>query len=536
MQIQFCGAAGSVTGSCFLVTTESSKFLVDCGLFQGSKELKELNYGPFLFDPETIDFVLLTHAHVDHSGLLPKLYKKGFRGQIYATKATKELCSVVLPDSAHIQEMEVERKNRKLARSGSALLEPIYTVEDARKCMELFVSCHYEKEFSPVSGIVVKYYDAGHILGSGMVEIVVCEEQKEKKLVFTGDIGNTNQALVEDPTKIKAADIVVMEATYGNRYHLDVGNKLKELARVVNQTMEKGGNLVIPSFAVERTQDLVYYLKIMKEKGEIPPVDIYIDSPMAVEATKVFIQNPECFDEEVCVSIKGKGAEELFEGPDIHYVVSADDSIAVNKIKSGAIIISASGMADAGRIKHHLKHNLWRMESTVLFVGYQAEGTLGRRILEGEKKVKIHGEEIAVKATIERIDDFSAHADQKGLIEWLKGFEQIPGKVILVHGEEEGLETLQRVIRREIGIQAQIAEFGMVYDPDCDCEEKIRREIAASSATVAADLAPELGQALSVIKGEINKQAKQQCSDTKILQRLMAHIWEIERELQKSKI
>lgn len=533
MQIQFCGAAGSVTGSCFLVTTERSKFLVDCGMFQGSKELKELNYGPFLFDPTTIDFVLLTHAHIDHSGLLPKLYKKGFRGQIYATKATTELCSVVLPDSAHIQEMEVERKNRKLARSGGILLDPIYNVEDARKCMELFVSSHYEKEFSPVPGVMVKYYDAGHILGSAMIELVISEDNQSNKLVFTGDIGNTNQALVEDPTKIKDADIVVMEATYGNRYHLDVGNKLNELARVVNQTMQKGGNLVIPSFAVERTQDLVYYLKIMKEKGEIPPVDIFIDSPMAVEATKVFIQNPECFDEEVSIAIKGKGAEELFVGPDIHYVVSADDSIAVNKIKSGAIIISASGMADAGRIKHHLKHNLWRVESTVLFVGYQAEGTLGRRILEGEKTVKIHGEEIAVKGTIERIDDFSAHADQKGLIEWLKAFEQLPRKVILVHGEEEGLETMQRVIRRETGIQAHIAEYGMIYSPDREGEELLRSEIVASAAIVTADLEPELGQALRVIKKEINKQAKQQSSDTKNLQRLLAHIAEIERELQK---
>jgi metallo-beta-lactamase family protein len=533
MEIKFCGAAGSVTGSCFLVKTESSKFLVDCGLFQGSKELKELNYGPFLFDPETIDFVLLTHAHVDHSGLLPKLYKKGFRGWIYATKATTELCSVVLPDSAHIQEMEVERKNRKLARSGGILLEPIYTVEDARKCMEHFVRCHYEVEFEPVPGVVVKYYDAGHILGSAMVEIIVSEDNKRTKVVFSGDIGNTNQALVEEPTKIKAADIVVMEATYGNRYHLDVGNKLNELARVVKETMKKGGNLVIPSFAVERTQDLVYYLKKMKESGEIPPVEIYIDSPMAVEATKVFIRNPECFDEESCIAIKGKGAEELFEGPDIHYVVSVDDSIAVNKIKGGAIIISASGMADAGRIKHHLKHNLWRMESTILFVGYQAEGTLGRRILEGEKKVKIHGEEIAVKATIERIDDFSAHADQKGLIEWLGAFEREPQKVILVHGEEEALDTLQRVIHRELDLHAQIAEYGQVYSLCSESEEPVREEIASSAAMVASTLEPELRQALRIIKKEINKQAKQQNSDTKILQRLLAHLAEIERELQK---
>jgi metallo-beta-lactamase family protein len=532
MQIQFCGAAGSVTGSCFLVTTENSKFLVDCGLFQGTKELKERNYGPFLFDPESLDFVLLTHAHVDHSGLIPKLYKKGFRGIVYATKATKELCSVVLPDSGHIQEMEVERKNRKLSRSGGILIEPIYTAQDGQKCLELFQSCHYEKPFEIAPGIIAKFYDAGHILGSAMIELLIKEGEQETKVVFTGDIGNTDQALIEEPTKINHADIVVMEATYGNRYHLEAENKLEELATIVKQTLKKGGNLIIPSFAVERTQDLVYYLKIMKENGQIPPVDIYIDSPMAVEATKVFIQNPECFDEEKVVLIKGRGAEELFEGPDIHYVLSADDSIALNKIKGGAIIISASGMADAGRIKHHLKHNLWRPESTVLFVGYQAEGTLGRRILEGEKKVKIHGEEIAVKATIESLGDFSAHADQKGLLEWLRGFEQIPGQIILVHGEEEALDTLQRVIRREVGVKAHIAEYGMIYYPDSEREimEYPELQIPAAASTVTLEL--NLGQALNIIKENILIQAKKQC-DTKILQRLLAHLAEIERELQK---
>lgn len=533
MKIQFCGAAGSVTGSCFLVTTEQTKFLVDCGMFQGSKELKERNYGHFLFDPEIIDFVLLTHAHVDHSGLIPKLYKKGFCGKVYATKATKELCSVVLPDSGHIQEMEIERKNRKLYRSGGTLLEPIYTAEDARNCLKFFESCHYEQQFEVAPGIKAKYYNAGHILGSAMIELLIEENGEEKKIVFTGDIGNTDQALVEDPTKIHDADIVVMESTYGNRYHVQTEEKLDALARVVKQTMAKGGNLVIPSFAVERTQDLVYYLKIMREKGIIPPVNIYIDSPMAVEATKVFIQNPQCFDEETTIMIKGKGAEVLFEGQDIHYVVSTEDSIAVNKIKNNAIIISASGMADAGRIKHHLKHNLWRPESTVLFVGFQAEGTLGRRILEGEKKVRIHGEEIAVKATIERIDDFSAHADQKGLLEWLQCFKILPKQVILVHGEEDALTTLQRLIRREVGIQVHIAEYGMIYDSNREIPVYQKMEIPAAAA-VAATLEPSLVQAFAVIRENILNQYKQLGSDGRTLQRLLAQLAEIEREMQKS--
>lgn len=533
MKIQFCGAAGSVTGSCFLVTTEQSQFLVDCGLFQGTKELKERNYGTFLFDPETIDFVFLTHAHVDHSGLIPKLYKKGFSGTVYTTKATKELCSVVLPDSGHIQEMEVERKNRKLYRSGGTLLEPIYTAEDGRDCIKFFESCHYEEQFEVAPGIKAKFYDAGHILGSGMIELLIEENGEEKKIVFTGDIGNSDQALVEDPTKIHDADIVIMESTYGNRYHVQTEDKLDDLTRVIKQTMAKGGNLVIPSFAVERTQDLVFYLKIMKEKGQIPPVDIYIDSPMAVEATKVFIQNPQYFDEEVTNMIKGKGADILFEGQDIHYVLSAEDSTALNKIKNNAIIISASGMADAGRIKHHLKHNLWRPESTVLFVGYQAEGTLGRRILEGEKKVKIHGEEIAVKATIEKIDDFSAHADQKGLLEWLKGFKILPRQVILVHGEENALATLQRVIRREVGIQAHIAEYGMIYDTTREIPICQDMEIPTTAA-VAAILEPSLVQAFAVIQENILNQYRQRGSDTRNLQRLLAQLAEIEREIQKT--
>ncbi|MDD4048913.1 MAG: MBL fold metallo-hydrolase [Clostridia bacterium] len=531
MKIQFCGAAGSVTGSCFLVTTEKSNFLVDCGLFQGSKELKELNYSSFLFDPNKIDFVLLTHAHIDHCGMIPKLFKKGFSGFVYSTKATRELCSVVLPDSGHIQEMEVERKNRKLSRSGGTLLEPIYTVEDARMCMELFKSYDYDQQFEVVPGIKVKFYDAGHILGSSMIELIVTENQLERTILFTGDVGNVGQAIVEDPTKIKNADIVVMESTYGNRYHMEKEDKLAALARVVKQTMKKGGNLVIPSFAVERTQDLVYYLKNMKEKGEIPAADIYIDSPMAVEATKVFIQNPQCFDEEASIKIKGKGAKELFEGQDIHYIVSAEESIALNKIKSGSIIISASGMADAGRIKHHLKHNLWRSESTVLFVGYQAQGTLGRRILEGERKVKIHGEEIAVKASIEMIDDFSAHADQKGLLEWLKDFEEMPGQIILVHGEEDALDTLQRVIRRELGIQAKIAEYGKVYDLEKEILTIPKIEV---SNRITSDVVhePSMTQAFSVIKDSILQQSKNTNSDNKNLQRLLAQLAEIEREIE----
>ncbi|HHX96380.1 MAG TPA: MBL fold metallo-hydrolase [Clostridia bacterium] len=532
MNIQFCGAAKTVTGSCFLVTTKERKFLVDCGLFQGSKSLKELNYGPFPFTPSEIDFVLLTHAHIDHCGLIPKLYKHGFRGPIYTTKATIGLCKVVLPDSGYIQEMEVVRKNRKLARSGRPLLEPIYTAEDAQNCLGLFKSFPYETPFIAAPGIRVKFYDAGHILGSAMIEITLEKEGTEKRIVFTGDIGNTDTAIVEDPTKIKQADLVVMESTYGDRYHLETEDRLAALVRVVKETMAKGGNLVIPSFAVERTQDLVYCLKIMKGKKLIPPVDIYIDSPMAVEATKVFIQNPEFFDQEATLRIKGKGAEALFTGEDIHYVLSTEQSIALNKVRGGAIIISASGMADAGRIKHHLKHNLWRPESTVLFVGYQAQGTLGRRILDGQKKVRIHGEQIAVKANVERIDDFSAHADQSGLLEWLKGFQTIPRQIVLVHGESNALKTLQRVIDRELGVKAQIAEYGMIYDPATAAVVAEKRDYPFPLPVTTA-LEPCLQDAFTLIAENILLRSQAQGCEPKLMQRLLAQLAEIQRELQK---
>lgn len=461
--IKFCGAANTVTGSCFLVTTAESKFLIDCGMFQGSKSLKERNYTEFLFNPTEIDFVLLTHGHIDHCGLLPKLYKKGFTGDVYTTKVTKELCSIILPDSGHIQEVEVERKNRKNLRSGKPLLKPIYTVDDAKACLKYFKGYNYKEKIEITPNIHVYLQDAGHILGSAIIEVFIKDNGEELKYVFSGDLGNINQPIIEDPTQIKEADVIVMESTYGNRAHKEPENRLELLADIVNETMKKGGNLIIPSFAVERTQDLVYHLKELKEQGKIPAYDLYIDSPMAVEATQVFIKNPQYCDEEAASKIIGDDADELFEDDHIHYIVSTQDSIALNKISKGAIIISASGMADAGRIKHHLKHNLWRFESTVLFVGYQAVGTLGRRILEGEKKVIIHGEEVAVNATIKQIEGFSAHADQRGLINWLKGFKKKPQQVFLVHGEEEALNTLRELIQEELRFETEVPQHGEIY-------------------------------------------------------------------------
>mgnify|MGYP000032092074 FL=1 len=460
MNITFYGAAGVVTGSCFLVTSSKGQnILVDCGLFQGPKEIKEKNYGEFPFKPSQIDAVVLTHAHIDHSGLIPKLCRKGFKGKIYTTIVTKDLCSILLPDSAYIQEMEVERKNRKLARANKPLLEPIYTVKDAEKCMEQFVGVNYEQSIEILPEIIVNFRDAGHIFGSSMIEIFV----DGQKLVFSGDIGNIDQPIINDPTLIREADYVIMESTYGNRFHIETEDKLVQLARIVNKTLKKGGNLIIPAFAVERTQDIIYNLKKLINSGEIPPVDVYIDSPLAIKTTEIFCKYPLFYDEEA-TSLHEASESCILDFPSLKFSLTTEESIKLNSIKKNAIIISASGMCDAGRIKHHLKHNLWRPESTVLFVGYQAQGTLGRRILDGHKQVRIHGEEIAVNATIERIEGFSGHADQKGLVEWVKHFSPKPKLIFLVHGEEDARETLARVLREETGNQVILPKANETFN------------------------------------------------------------------------
>lgn len=459
MKLTFHGAAETVTGSCVgLTTTKGDKILIDCGLFQGSKEIKEKNYGNFDFNPSEIDAVLLSHAHIDHSGLIPKLCKKGFKGKIYTTTVTKELCSIMLPDSGYIQEMEVERKNRKLARANKPLLEPIYTLEDAERCMSQFVGVSYNSEVEVLPDVKVIFHDAGHILGSAMIEV----RAEGQKLIYSGDIGNTNQPIINDPSVITEADYVIMESTYGNRFHLETEDKTQQFMRIIKKTIRKGGNLVIPAFAVERTQDLIYRLKKLVMEGELANIDVYIDSPLAIRATEIFRNHPEYFDQEACELLEEHDC--VLDFPGLKLTLTAEESKAINFVKKSSIIISASGMADAGRIKHHLKHNLWRPESTVLFVGYQAQGTLGRRILDGEKTVRIHGEEIAVKADIERIEGFSGHADQKGLVEWVKNFTPKPKKIFLIHGEPDALETLSDVLLEETGNEVVVPKLGQIFE------------------------------------------------------------------------
>lgn len=447
--------------------------MVDCGLFQGNRELKERNYDEFPFNPADIDFVILTHAHVDHSGLIPKLFLHGFNGPVYGTEGTVALCEIVLPDCGHIQEMEIERKNRKKRRAGDIPLEPIYTAKDAYACLNKFISQNYNEEFSPAPGINVFLREAGHILGSSMLEISYTENKSEKHLLLTGDIGRPFDFIVRQPQEVKLADFIIMESTYGNRIHKVKYPDVQQLAQIISETFAAGGNVVIPAFAIDRTQDLIMIMGELVEKGKLQEHNIYVDSPLAIAATEIFNRFPEYFNETMSKRYHLDGTP--FSFPGLIYSRTVEESMAINEVKSRAIIISASGMADSGRIKHHLKHNLWRQESTIVFIGYQAEGTLGRRLLEGVKSVKIHGEEIQVEARIVSLNGFSAHADRDELLNWVKNFVKKPTSIFVTHGEEQSSLDFASSLE-ELGVTASVPSL---YDKvDLSSLQKKRQVVA----------------------------------------------------------
>ena len=449
-----------VTGSCHLLEIEGRKILIDCGMFQGSKIVSAMNRRPFAFSPQEIDCVLLTHAHIDHSGLLPRLCKSGYRGPIYATKGTIELCSIMLPDSAYIQEYDAEINNRKAKRMGRSLVEPLYSVEDAEACLKQFRPVEYETDFSLGSGVHVHFHDAGHILGSSMLEVHATESEGETRFLFSGDLGRPDQPILNNPTYVKAADYIILESTYGNREHVEIDWE-DRLAEIINETVERKGNVIIPAFAVGRTQIILYYLSRLFQAGRIPDVPVIIDSPLAIAATAVFRRNTQYYDKEARDILQHERRSPL-EMPQLRFSQTPEESKALNFLETPAIIISASGMADAGRILHHLKHNLWRPESSVLFVGFQAEGSLGRRLVDGGKKVRIMGEEIGVRAHIYSLNGLSAHADQGDILEWLGCFTQKPANIFLVHGEAESAETLSHRITEKLSIPSYIPRYGDV--------------------------------------------------------------------------
>lgn len=482
MKITFLGATKSVTGSNYLVEGAGKRFLVDCGLHQGNMEEELLNEKPFDYDVQTIDFMLLTHAHIDHSGRIPKLYKEGYSNPIYATKATCDLCSIMLPDSGHIQETEIAFKNKKRRRAGKKeILEPLYTAEDAINCMEIFEPQEYDQIIDIAPGISIRFNDAGHMLGSAMIEVWITENDKQQKIVFSGDIGNNEIPLLASPTMIESADYLIMESTYGDRIHSRNNDKAIMFLDVVAETINNGGTIVIPSFAVGRTQEILYEInkikdqhkddkEFQKEYETLMKVPVYVDSPLAVSATQIFKKNMGLFSEEIQEFIKS--GDNPLEFQELHFTQTVEDSKLLNESNEPCIIISASGMCDVGRIKHHLKHNIWNPKSTILFVGYQASGTLGRRIVDGEKKVKILGEEFSVNARIEYIEGFSGHADQQGLLNYVGSFnEKMPKHIFLVHGESDSKQILKEKILEQVhNVEISIPKYGQEITLGDTCE------------------------------------------------------------------
>ncbi|MBP3814708.1 MAG: MBL fold metallo-hydrolase [Butyrivibrio sp.] len=465
MRLMFIGADHEVTGSCHFIEAAGKNILVDYGMEQGKNYFENV---PLPVSAPEIDYVFLTHAHVDHSGNLPLLYSKGFRGKIFSTDATADLCSIMLRDCAHIQLQEAEWRSRKGKRNKDiAQVEPAYTMLDAENTIKSFVPCPYGKEIEVCEGITIRFTDIGHLLGSSSIEIWLTEKNVTKKLVFSGDIGNKDQPIIKDPQTTDEADIVVMESTYGDRLHSEEKpNYVKELVDILNETFAKGGNVVIPSFAVGRTQEILYFIRKIKKEGLVssfPNFPVFVDSPLAVEATEIFQKNEyECYDEEALDLIKRHINPITFPG--LNLSITTEESRAINEDPEPKVIISASGMCEAGRIRHHLKHNLWRPECTILFVGYQSVGTTGRAIVDGADQVKLFGETIDVKASIKKLTGLSGHADKNGLIEWVQGFKVPPKKVFVVHGEDSVCSSFARCLKEEYGFNTYAPYSGTEYD------------------------------------------------------------------------
>lgn len=459
MRLTFYGAAETVTGSCALFSTdEGARLLIDCGMFQGSAALRDRNDDPFPFDPGSIDGLILTHAHIDHSGLLPRLVREGFKGRIYATRATSDLCRILLMDTAHLQAADAKWQNRRRRRAGRPPVRPLYTPEDVEQCFRFFDGVDYGERVEAGRGVDLTFRDAGHILGSSFVEVRAGSGKSPRTVVFSGDLGMRNRPLLNDPEPPGEADIVVIESTYGDRRHKDRDASLNELAAVVRDTVGRGGNVLIPAFAVGRTQEILFEIQRLTREGRIPRLHLYVDSPLAISATEIYLRHRESLDEETRALLERRDAPGPC--PTLHLVESVEESRALNRIESGAIIVAASGMCEGGRIVHHLKHNLWRPESSIVFVGFQSRGTLGREIVDGAETVSVLGEEIAVRARVHTIGSFSAHADQAELLWWIGHFTNSALRVLVNHGEPDAASALAGRIRKAHPWRVQVPRPG----------------------------------------------------------------------------
>lgn len=456
IEIEFLGATREVTGSCFLLRVGEYRLLVECGLIQGSYHDEKRNAEPFLFDPKTIDAVILTHAHIDHSGRLPLLVKRGYSGPIYTHDATVDLCTIMLDDAAYLNEKEVEYQNRKRERKGLELIEPLYSRSDARTTLQQFRGMGYQQRQEILPGIVLTLYDAGHILGSAIVELEVSGDDERRKIVFSGDLGHSGVPILNDPAQLTSADLVVMESTYGDRLHRPWDQTWQEIGEILANVRKGQGNILIPAFTVGRTQELLYLFSRNFDQWNLGQWQIFLDSPMGIEASEVYQRHAALYDPQAVQFKQQHGT--LFNLPNLHLSRRSGDSMAINQIRSGAIIIAGSGMCSGGRIKHHLKHNVWRKETHLLIVGFQAKGTLGRALVDGASRIRLWGEAVNVKAQVHTVGGLSAHADQQELVEWYGHFENRP-ELVLVHGEAEAMELLAMCLAQQHGVKARCVQF-----------------------------------------------------------------------------
>jgi len=511
MQITFIGAAHEVTGSCYILDILDKRIMVDCGMVQGpdifEKQEIEIEAGK-------IDFVLLTHAHIDHSGNLPLLYKNGYRGPIFSTVATFNLCEIMLRDSAHIQEFEAEWKNRKALRSNREIVEPIYTMDDADGAIGLFKTFDYNETVPLTDSITVTFIDAGHLLGSSSIKIVFSDDNVQRSIVFSGDIGNLNQPLINDPSYIEDADYIIMESTYGDKVHKEDRIREEEISSLLNRTFERGGNVVVPSFAVGRTQELLYYLRKIKESRSVtcdPDFKVYLDSPLAIEATNIFLNASQIYYDEEARELLSNNINPVYFD-NLTFTSTVEESKSINFCKENKVIISASGMCEAGRIRHHLKHNLWNPNNTIMFVGYQAVGTLGRRLLDGVKSVKLFGEDISVSAEIKELYGTSSHADKIGLLKWIKNVNPKPKRVFVTHGESDVVDFFGDLLESN-GFKVSMPYPGEIFDLNLDMVVKpgkkkkgkasLKRDIRFEKLK---DAGKELSAVIDSLKGHSNKE------------------------------